>query len=545
MHSQPLPRRMVSPVIFVTGLAAWGCAQLWAVGQKGDDLSCAAAALLAVIAVKGLWVAMAIFDEQQMLKGLQRRSERASITHGAARWATRKDTKAAGMEDPSGLFLGTFKGRDLFYGGENSMLVLAPPGAGKTTSFAAQHLLRSNHSTIVLDPKLELYALTSKFREDVLRHRVHVISPWYASFAAQFGGRVECRDDGFDPCASLDPESSSVIDDCTLLASLLLPPPSKEETGSEDYWRSFSQEILVAFLLLELSRAGSVTLLRLRQMVLAAEEQLESDIAEMLTSDAFSGVLREYGARLYSPKMNSPKEWSGGLGGAVKALRLYDAHGPLGASVSKAGVDFRTFKDEPTTIYIAQPSDKVESHKGWSGMVITLAMEMLARDRRKRRCIFLLDEFQNAGVLIPILKGIALYRGTGLQFVFLVQFLSALKRLYEESWREFFSVDLVAAFGAPSDPETLKLLSELTGQSTVRDVSYSSDAHALAMGGVGVGVSSRETARPLMRPEEIRLLPRSDQLIFTANLPPICAKKQSYLDNPRLRRRASENPYYV
>ena len=39
--------------------------------------------------------------------------------------------------------------------------------------------------------------------------------------------------------------------------------------------------------------------------------------------DMVRGVLAEYGARLYSPKMNAPKEWSGGVSGAMKALRLY------------------------------------------------------------------------------------------------------------------------------------------------------------------------------------------------------------------------------
>lgn len=530
-------------------IAGWGARELWAVGQMpGEGLACLGSALLAVMCVRLSWSGLEAHDTRQLLKRVQRASRKRPDVLGKAESASRKVTRRAGMEKPGGIFLGEHPpGRELFFHGEGSVTVIAPPGAGKTTAFAIANLLRLplGTSALVLDPKLEQYAVC---KADLERRgfRVLLISPWWETFAEEFGGRVDSRDDGFDLCSFLDPSNPSVIDHCTLLASLLIPQPPKGGTETEDFFRDFSISILVAFMLLELDRAGSVTLPRLRRMVMAPEEQVEADIAAMLASEAFSGVLAEYGARLYSPKMNAPKEWSGGVSGAMKALRLYDAHGPLGRSVEKAGVDFRTVKDGKTVVFFAQPAETMDTHKGYTAAVLILAMEMLARDRRKAPAILLADEIQNTpAALVPVLKGIALYRGTGLQFICLFQFLAAIKRHVGDAWREFLSVDVVAAMGVPADPETLQILSRLSGETTARTSNYSSDAQRLALGELSAGMSSHEVARPLLTSDDIRTMDQSEMLVFVRGMPLIRARKQSYLNNKELRRRASPNPYYV
>lgn len=525
-------------------LAGWGTVRLWDFGQKNEDhAACVTAAVLALMALRFWWQGMVSHDQKMILKRLHRSSKEKSVVHGSSGWATRKEVRAAGLEKPGGIFLGEFEGREIAYHGENSMTILAPPGAGKTTCFASQFLLRTDHDLVVVnDPKLELWLTLS---EDLSRkYRVLVISPWFESFAKQFGGRVKTYDDGFDPASFLDPNDPCVIDDCRLLASLLIPKSSKGDDTS-DFFNDFSRSIIVAYSLLLLSEKGRVTLPDLRARIMAPEEDVMQDIASMLESDAFSGVLAEEGARLYSPKVNAPKEWSGGLSGAMRALKPYDMHGPLGRSVEKSGVDFRRVCDEKTVVFFAQPSEKIESHEGYASMVLVLAMEMIARDRRKKRCALLLDELQNQpSALQPVLKGIRLYRGSGIQCICLFQFAASLKQQLGESWREYLSVETLVAFGAPSDPETCDILSKLTGQTTVRGRSYSSDAERLSGGGLGVNMSAQEVARPLKTAGEIRTMDKDEILVFTSNVPPIKARKQSVLDNPKLRRRLARNPYY-
>lgn len=525
----------------VAGAIGWYC---WPLGQQGVWFA-------AVISAATWWMCFMRFnrglqawDTAAAYRRVRKKSEKPRKDHGRARFATLRDLKKAKMIGGEGLFLGTVKGKELVYPGENSMLAVAGPGQGKTTSLAIPHLLRSSNSTIVIDPKLELWLTTHKARER-MGHRVWVINPWAPSFAEQFGGEVEAIDHGFDPCAFLEADSPNIIDDCIMVASLLMPKGA-ESREADDFWRTFSQTILVGFMLRLLERDDRVTLTSLRAAIMAPADKLEADIEAMEQSEAFSGVLAEYGARMAGPYVNAPKEWSGGHSGAVNALRVYDAHGPLGRHVAKEGVDFRDFKEQPTTCYIAIPSDKMATHAGWVAMVVTLAMEMIARDRsRTERVTFLLDEFQNLPRLEPVLKGLALYRGAGIQFVFLVQFISALKRLYGESWREFLGCEVVSAFGATSDLETLMLFSQLAGQESFDTLGVSSNPDQFLAEALGMSMSLGEQGRPLMRPEDMRALEDGKQLIFAKNLPPILADKQSYLDVPKWRRRAEPNPYYT
>src|SRR5690606_10755502 len=205
--------------------------------------------------------------------------------------------------------------------------------------------------------KGSLFATTHRARE-AMGHRVWVLSPCWEELHDRFGGTVPVRDDGFDPAAFIDPKSSSVIDQCNLLAGLLIPAGTNA-SENDDYWRTFAQEILVAFMLLQLVLEGHVTLVGLRRMLMTDDEELPGLIEQMAQSTAFSGVLSENGKRLSQVFVKSSKLWSSGLSGAVKALRHYDAHGHLGRHVSKAGVDFRSFREKPTTCYIQLPSDKM------------------------------------------------------------------------------------------------------------------------------------------------------------------------------------------
>ena len=259
----------------IMGAAGW---HLWPLAQHADMAAviCAACWLGAVKHLNG---GLALWDVAVAHNRLRRIGERETTNHGQARWADLEDVEKAGMSKPGGLFLGTLESRELFHNGEGSLLAIAGPGQGKSTCLAMQQLLRAENSMLVMDTKLELFATCGR----ALRKkgfRVWVLNPWAESFAEQFGGAIQARDDGFDPCVFLDPKSDHVIDDCALLASLLIPAPGKQKE-SEDFWRDFSQTILVAFMLLALHKEGKVTLPSLRRALMAQTAELEHAIEEM------------------------------------------------------------------------------------------------------------------------------------------------------------------------------------------------------------------------------------------------------------------------
>ncbi len=500
------------------------------------------ALILLVLGFTSFLGAWAGWDEFQAEREARRKSLaalEAETSHGESRFAGVRDLKRAGMlKNPAstGIFLGRLEKHEIYHNGEGSVLVLAPPGMGKTTALAIPHGLQNATPTVCIDPKGELYATTAAARRR-LGHRIWLISPWSEEIRKQTGGRIDLPDgDGFDPIAWLDCDSANVIADANLVASLLIPKRGSPSSDNSDFFQSYARELLVAFTLHSLAANGFVTLTGLRRTLMSSEDELDLVLATMMHSEAFSGELQVLANRIQSTRANAPKQWLGVLDTALNGVSWADSHSPLGKSVKKNGVDWARFYDVPTTVYIVAPPDAIAAYGDtWLASCITVAQELLARARRREKVTFLIDEFQNLGRQDALLRGLALYRSLA-RYIFAVQYVSALERLYGPSWREFLGCEVVMAFGATSDHSTLKLLSELAGSTTITKGSLGEQES-------GVSANTGNEGRPLIRPEEIRTLPDGKALIFAGNLPPILADKLPYYRLARWRRRAAPNPY--
>ena len=534
----------------VTGLLAailLGAAghYLW-VGTHGTSTYATEIEVLALVlflaAFTSFLRAWRTFDERSAALEASRRAKQdleKETTHGRARFATLDDAKGAGMlKNPkgTGIFLARLEGKNLYHNKSGSVLVLAPPGMGKTTALAINHGLNNTTSSICIDPKGELYVTTAKARRR-MGHRVWVISPWSEQIREQSGGKLDIPDgDGFDPIAWLDPSAPGVIDDASLVAKLLLPDRAPTVSDSGDYFRRFGREVVVAFALYALARDRKVTLMSLRALLMASPEAMDVALADMMVSESFSGVLAELANRISGTRADAPKEWASALSTAISAVSWADAHSPLGRSVQKNEVDWSRFYEKPTTVYIIAPPDAIATYGDtWLAACITVAQELLVRARRPEKITFLVDEFQALGRQEALLRGLALYRAFA-RYVFCVQYISALERVYGPSWREFLGCEVVMAFGATSDHATLKLLSDLAGTETVTAQSFSEQDG-------GFSSNTGLHGRPLLNPEDIRTLPDGKALIFAGTLPPMIADKAPYYTVPSWRRKAGKNPY--
>jgi type IV secretion system protein VirD4 len=454
----------------ITGAAGYSW---WPAGQGGNDLACVASVVAWMLCIQMTIQGWQAYDTAAVFRRVRRRATRRQDLHGQASWATWKDCRRAGLHKRRGFFLGTLNGRELFYGGEGSMVVFGGPGQHKTTASVLQQLLRLDRrsSAVVMDLKLECWAVTAK---DLKRRGfdVKLVCPWFASFNRDFQDHLIAQDDGLDPCLLLV-DSPSITDDCRVIGSLLSGESLRKGTSTEEHFKALEIDILVAFLLLLIHRHGSVTLPDLRRALMSPETELEAAIEEMEESDAFSGVLREYGARLAAPYVNSRKEWSGGLSGAMRCLNFLDAHSPVSRSMGReAKTDPRTIKDRPTVIFLGIPSEKLRSHEAWLGICVTSILELIARDRRKKRVLAIIDEAQNLPPSVGsiLLRAVALYRGVGIQCLLYYQFLAGAQRQLDQSYRELLGADVVGLFGHTNDLETLKLFSALLGDETVRSL---------------------------------------------------------------------------
>lgn len=523
--------------------ASWGAAKLWPIGQSGNDLACAAACCLGLVAAKKFLATLSAWDYGVEMGRLRYLSRVRSDVHGKAEWGTQEQARKAGMFKGDGVFIGRSWGKDLYYPGEAHLMTIAPAGAGKGTSIVVPNLLTYRGSMVVTDPKGELCAMTARHRRDVLGQRVVVLNPWREKLSREL--ELDLGDDGYNPLGLLK-AGPDVKDDASLIASLLVPGRA-QMSESEAFFVSSGRAILAAAMLHLISEKEGgepVTLPELRSHLMADPEQLEAFLAQIAANPEFGGVIAEDGKRFVGEMADSPKQFMACLATATEALKVYDSFGPLGQHVSRGTFSFEECKREPTTVYLIMPSDRAGTHAAWLNLTIGAALEQVGRDRSNKRVLFLLDEFANLGFMPGVLRAMAQYRGQGVQVHTIWQQISQAQRIYKDGWREIVGLsELVNIFGV-WEPETLELVSKWVGNKTVRDLAYTSAADARFDGGQDVSLASSDRSRPLIRPEEVRTLSRGEQLVLYRNLPPLKAELVSYLERRAWRKAADPNPYH-
>lgn len=533
-------------------LGWWGAARLFSLSSTAGSGLASLASIGTMIAawIGGGMVLRALNDGdvRRDRRRLDRHRRRASQTHGRARLANRRDVKRFGLAKGRGVFLGRFRPRrgfprDLYYSGENNVLTIGPAGSGKGTCAVIPNLITNRESMIVVDVKGELAAVTARHRHDELGHEIRLYNPFHETLSEELG--VELCDDGFDPSALIRP-GHTAKDDADLLASLALPMPAKPDPKSEFFLDAGQQYLSVAFLDL-LRRGQPPTLPAARSWLMAMPRDLQDQLTDAAQSTAFGGAMRESAAKLLGTLTNAPEEFQACLSTAQKALRIYDSFGPLGEHVRRGtDHDFGDYKRRPITGYIILPSDRQATHAAYMNLVLSSAIELIARDRTNTRVTFLIDEFATIGHLPNLLRAMGQYRAQGIRFHAVIQQVSQIRRLYgNDGWRDMAGLcDVIQAFGV-TEYETCKLLSDMTGHATVEDVSQnvrpkvSQDiSHA------ELSYGQTRSGQPLLRPEDIRTLPSRRQLIFYRNMPPLLAGKVDYRDRRRWRRCVDPNPYY-
>jgi len=396
-------------------------------------------------------------------------------------------------------------------------LTVAPARQGKGINVVIPNLLHFQGSVFVTDPKGELAAVTATHRAERLGQKVYVLNPW------GLHGLPQNRCNPLQPLieAATDPAlMRGVADEAKALALQLVPEPEDERNR---YFREGARTILRA-VMLHLATRDMPELCTLPEMwrVLSSTRRIERAVDEMSASDALFGMVADLGQDLAYQIENNPDQFADFRQGAVQALDIFDPVGWLGEAVGGSEVDFKELKEGKASIYLVIPQDKIATHGTWLGLVTKQAIAAVARSSGKSEALFLLDEFANMGRLSGLAESLTALPGLGVRVWAFVQELSELIRLYgPHTARTVLSQAEVKQFFAVQDEQLAKTLSAALGQRTVKTRNFNLGR----FDDDEIGESLGETGRPLMSPDEIRLMGADEQLLLIKALPAIRAKR--------------------
>lgn len=453
---------------------------------------------------------------------------------GAARFASVRELRKAGMLKPGGRFLGRVKGRDVYLHGEGHCLTVAAQGSGKTTGLIIPTLITyRGGSVVVTDPKGAITAQTRRLREGA--GRVVVLNPWREELLGDPSFGIDLGDDGFNPLqlVGLDQDGRSAA---STLAGLLLP----DVPTDNPYWRQEARVLLEWGMLFLKTQPGRLTLPQLQSLLFDMAEL--TDVFRILgTGEPRRGVERSLqltAARYHAMlTVGGGGQFIGAHGTATAALKIYEDDSRLGNHVSKEdGFQLADLKGEtPVTLYlICPPGHLVSDDRYWLNLVLALITQQIGKPGAARETVLLMDEFPALGHLPNLLPSLEQFREAGLRAHLIAQNPGQVIQVYgQDGWRRLMGVAEYKQFFRITDPEQARLLSDWLGQRTVRTENRS------AKGETSTGLAGV----PLIRPEELSGMKRGRQILMRPEGRPAFGHVVPFFKRREWRDAVDPNPY--
>ncbi len=451
---------------------------------------------------------------------------RASEHHGTARWARSADLTRNGYikayRSISGPIFGKttsprLPGRYLSNGDQPHSLIVAPTRAGKGVGIVIPTLLTFNGSILALDVKGELFELTSRNR--VSRgDRVFKFSPLDPA------GRTHCYNPVLD-IVKLVPERR--LAEARRLAVNLIVPKGKGAEGFIDGARN----LFVAGILACIER-GNPTIGAVYDLFTLPGEKYK--LFARLAEESNVPEVKRIFDNMAGNDTKIITSYTSVLGDG--GLNLW-ADPLIKAATTRSDFSIYDLRRDPTSIFLVVSPNDLEVIAPLVRLFFQQIVAVMQREMPTKEeifeVLFLLDEFKHLGKLESIETAVTTIAGYKGRFMFIIQSLSALTGAYESSGKEnFLSNTGMQVFMATADDETPQYISKAIG-----DYSYKARSVSWNMNDrFNANIQRSEQGATLLRPEQVRLIDDTKQIVLIKGQPPLMMPKVKYFEDRILKR---------
>lgn len=460
----------------------------------------------------------------------------SATMHGSARWATQHDLEGSGLVSEEGVVVGGWTKRTetvlLRHNGPEHVLAFAPTRSGKGVGVVLPTLLSWPESALILDIKGENYALTAGYRKS-LGHNVFRFDP-----AALEGSHR------YNPLAEVRIGEDHVIADCQNIAAMICDPdaPGSDKFFSSEGYSWLTTAILHVLYRVHLTEGRAATLEDVHSFMSVGDDEdneadakgvdqsLRAAMSAAKEEDSFDRLLldmerfdhkhevvnKEVQRGAARMRKRSPNERSGVHSTGTSSLGLFaDKIVCQNTNGSDFCIADLMNADAPTSLYLVIPPSDITRLRPLIRILVNQFLTRLTSKMEfkngasvkhyKHRLLLMLDEFTSLGKLDIFEQALAFMAGYGLKAYIIVQDLTQLQNVYGRNESIVSNCHIRIAY-APNKIETAKLLSEMTGKTTVVQ-KRTTKSGSLDRMATNYSESISEVARPLMTADELMSMP--------------------------------------
>lgn len=466
-----------------------------------------------------------------------------SPLYGDAKFASDADLKKSKLlkwekENDKDILVGRFKGKYLWYTAPDFVSLGAGTRAGKGAAIGIPNMLVKKHSIIALDPKQELWKITSKVRELLLGNRVYLLDPFNSK-------THQCN-----PLFYVDLKAESGAKDLLKLVEILFP--SFGLTGAEahfnnlagQYWTglakllhfciNFAPDWLEEFSVKPIFSIGTVVDLYSnidREQVLNNRESFE-ELAKGDETALFH--LRDALTKIREYHETEDEQRSSVDGSFRKKMSLF--YLPTVRKCTDGNdFDLRQMRREDITVYVGVNAEDMILAYDFLNLFFNLVVEVTLRENPdfdstlKHDCLLFLDEFPSIGYMPIIKKGSGYIAGYKLKLLTIYQNISQLNEIYgTEGAKTLMSAHPCRVIYAVSEEDDAKKISEKLGYITTKSKGSSKTSGKAT----SRSNSESEAQRALVLPQELGTLNFTEEMIILKGEHPVKAEKALYYLDP-------------
>lgn len=462
-------------------------------------------------------------------------NRRPGEEYGSAKWGSARELNKQ-YADPNGKNVILTKhvsiGLDGYKHQRNlNILVVGGSGSGKTRFFCKPGIMSVNCSYLIVDPKGEMLRSTGYLLKD-------------EGYDIKVFDLIHPRQsDGYNPFTYIrdDPDVLKLMDN---LVKNTTPPKG---ASNDPFWEKAEialDSALMLYLLYE-APAEEQNFEMLMFMlecarVMEEDEQYQSPLDLLFQTleerDPSHIAVREY--KVY--KQAAGKTAKSIL--VTASVRLAAFIFPQYAAMMQTDeMDFASLGERKRAIFCVIPVND-GSMNYLVSMLLTQCFQQLylrADERYNGRLPVPVRVIQNewANVAQPdsYPKVLATCRSYNIGINIIVQNIQSIKALYKDEWEGIIgNCDTLLFLGGGNEPTSLEFVSKLLGKETVH-----TRTRGQTKGRSGSSsVNYQQTGRDLMTPDEIRMLPTNDALLFIRGEKPVRDKKYNIKKHPNVRRTA-------